>query len=195
MVHGERHAVVDVHHAILPTVGRLQPSSARLFEQSRMVESDVRVPAPVHMILHAAAHLFHDGEIAGAVRDLVDLDRLLREFEGEPDFWPSLVTEAPALQLTRPLFYAVRYARRMFETPVPEVALQAMAAWGPAAPVRVVMDRLVDATIAGPIGPSSSAAAFLLYVRSHWLRMQVRLLVTHLILKSLSPTPPAEADA
>ena len=65
---------------------------------------------PSHMVLHAAAHLFHDGEIAGAIRDLVDLDSLLRYFGDDPKFWGDLMGGASTLGLTRPAYYALRYA-------------------------------------------------------------------------------------
>ena len=76
MVHRERRSVVDVHHGILPRTSRLKPSPDRLLQQAETLGDGVRVLAPAHIVLHAAAHLFHDGEIAGAIRDLVDLDQL-----------------------------------------------------------------------------------------------------------------------
>ena len=36
--------------------------------------------SPADMIVHAAAHLFADGDLAGGLRNLWDIDRLLREF-------------------------------------------------------------------------------------------------------------------
>src|SRR5262245_51155448 len=69
MVHRDRHSIVDLHHAILPRTSRLHPPSSRILERAREVQPGVFVPCPAHMILHAAAHLFHDGEISGAIRD------------------------------------------------------------------------------------------------------------------------------
>jgi hypothetical protein len=34
------------------------------------------------MVLHSATHLFYDGELNHGLRDLVDLDDLLRHFSG-----------------------------------------------------------------------------------------------------------------
>lgn len=184
MIHGERGSVVDVHHAILPRTGRLRPSSARLIERAIVTEPGVSVLAPAHMILHAAAHLFHDGEIAGAVRDLVDLDGLLREYSADSSFWSDLVAEAEALDLRRPVYYAIRYAHRMFDTPVPDAVRQQLEAWAPPPPVRLVMDAFVERALPAPAAHASSLAAFALYVRSHWLRMPPLLLVRHLIRKT-----------
>jgi hypothetical protein len=87
------------------------------------------------MVLHAAAHLFHDGEITGAIRDLVDLDRLLRHFGEDSNFWNDLVREARELHLTRPMYYAIRYSRKFLQTPIPQEFIDELSGWSPG-PVR-----------------------------------------------------------
>jgi hypothetical protein len=187
MVHGDRRSIVDVHHAILPRTSRLKPSSERLLERALPVGDGVSVLCPAHMVLHAAAHLFHDGEIAGAIRDLVDLDQLLRSFGQQDAFWGDLVREAVALDLTRPAYYALRYAHRWFETPVPGAVVAEISAWAPPAPVGRLMDALVQRTIPEGFLDTSRAAVFALYVRSHWLRMPPLQVMRHLARKSLRP--------
>jgi Uncharacterised nucleotidyltransferase len=185
MVHRDRRSVVDVHHAILPRTSRLKPSSERLLECATPVAKGVHVLCPAHMVLHAAAHLFHDGEIAGAIRDLVDLDQLLRSFSQDEAFWEDLLNEAVTLDLTRPAYYALRYAQRWFATPVPGAVVVRYSAWGPPAAVRHLMDALVQRTIPEGFRDTSQAAVFALYVRSHWLRMPPLQVVRHLTRKSL----------
>lgn len=185
MVHRDRRSIVDIHHAILPRTSRLKPSSERLLERAMPVAGGVRVLCPTHMVLHAAAHLFHDGEIAGAIRDLVDLDQLLRSFGQQQAFWEDLVQEAVALDLTRPAFYALRYAHRWFDTPVPGVVVAETSAWAPPGAVRRLMDALVERTIPKSSRDTSQAAVFALYVRSHWLRMPPLQVMRHLARKSV----------
>ena len=182
MIHKERQSVIDLHHAILPRTSRLRPSTDRLFERSALAAPDRRVLSPAHRVLHAAAHLFHDGEIAGAVRDLFDLDALFRWFGRDERFWPDFLQEAKALQLTRPAYYAVRYSRRLLDTPIPTHGAETVVAWKPNAAVERVMDTLVERTLLGSSG--APAAAFALYVRSHWLRMPPLLLGKHLLHKA-----------
>ena len=184
MVHRDRRSIVDVHHGILPQTSRLKPSSERLLEHATRIGDGVRVLCPAHIVLHAAAHLFHDGEIAGAIRDLVDLDQLLRWFGRDAAFWRNLRRETPALDLARPAYYALRYARRWFGTPLPDDVIAEMAAWSPPAAVVRLMDTLVDRAVMGHSGRASSAAVFALYVRSHWLKMPPLQLVRHLIKKA-----------
>jgi hypothetical protein len=184
MVHRDRRSIVDVHHGILPQTSRLKPSSERLLEHATPIGDGVRVLCPAHIVLHAAAHLFHDGEIAGAIRDLVDLDQLLRWFGRDEAFWRSFRRETRALDLARPAYYALRYARRWFGTPLPDDVIAEMAAWAPPAAVVRLMDTLVDRAVMGHAGRASSAAVFALYVRSHWLKMPPLQLVRHLIKKA-----------
>ena len=89
------------------------------------------------------------------------------------------------MDLTRPLYYALRYTHRWFETPVPDAVTAAMQAWAPPAPVRRLMDALVDGAMMGTTGPAASASVFALFVRSHWLKMPPLLVTRHLLRKSL----------
>ncbi|HET9830831.1 MAG TPA: nucleotidyltransferase family protein [Vicinamibacterales bacterium] len=184
MVHRERQTIVDVHHAILPGTSRLHPASERLLERA-VTAGDVHVLCPSHMVLHAAAHLFHDGEIAGAIRDLVDIDQLLRCFGRDGPFWEDFIGEARTLDLTRPAYYAVTYARRWFATSVPDWVVRELQSWAPPAPVGRLMEALVARSIATTSGRSSSFAVFALYVRSHWLRMPPLRVIAHLSRKAL----------
>jgi len=185
MVHRERRSILDLHHGILPQTSRLSPSSARLIERALSIDGRIRVLCPAHMVLHAAAHLFHDGEIAGAIRDVVDLDGLLRCFGGTQDFWEDFIGEARALELTRPAYYAVRYARRLLDTPVPPDVVATIDAAAPSLTVQRLMDALVETTLVAKSGGLSSAAGLALYVRSHWLRMPPLLLARHLLRKGM----------
>ncbi len=187
LVHAERGSIVDVHHAILPTTSRLKPSSDRLLAQARPIgASGEHVLSPAHMVLHGAAHLFHDGEVAGALRDLVDLDSLLRVFGAEPGFWEAFTEEARQLQLTRPAYYALRYTQQWFDTPIPSAVVETMNAWKPNPVVGRLMDLLVQSTLPSTMRDPSAAAALALYVRSHWLRMPPWLLAPHLLRKALA---------
>jgi hypothetical protein len=188
MVHRERGSVIDLHHAILPRTGRLHPPTSQLLKWSIEVSSGIRVLCPAHMILHAAAHLFHDGEIDGAIRDLVDLDTLLRSFSCRDGFWRDLTTEAVELQLMRPTFYSLRYARRLLGTPIPADVEGVVAQWAPPRPAQALMDLLVERTLKGGAATTSRASAKALYIRSHWLRMPPVMLMRHLFHKAfLSP--------
>jgi len=187
--HISRQTLLDVHHAILPRTARLKPDSAKLLAASRPVagKARLRVLAPVDMVLHSATHLFCNEDVGNSLRDLVDLDSLLREFASEESFWPRLTVRAGELDLTRPLYYALRYAVRLLDTPVPDPVLGAAEIGRPPTLLRGLMDALFLRTLQpDPASDSlSSLARGSLYVRAHWLRMPPLLLAQHLAVKAL----------
>ena len=109
----------------------------------------------------------------------------------------GLVPRAVEVGLARPLYYALRYTKLKLGTPVPDgVAAAAAAAAGPAGPLRVLMDALFVRALR-PKHPSCSGAAtrlarWLLYVRGHWLRMPMPLLLYHLTRKAVVRPDDAE---
>ena len=191
LVHGERHTVLDVHHSLVPVTSRLKIDPEPLLADAEPIgETGLWRLAPPDMVAHAAIHLFHDGEVAGHFRDLVDVDGLLREFGPKPGFWSALADRAHRPGLGRPLFYALRYAHRYLGTPIPRTVIDAIERFGPAWPTAAVMDRVIAAALLpGPPFPDrqdngSGLARQMLYIRSHWLKMPPLLLAAHLLHKS-----------
>lgn len=192
--HIQRDTVIDVHHAILPDTARYHPDSSKL--RSRAVAVDglpgIHVLAAEDRILHSATHLFHDGELPHGLRDLTDLDLLLRGAGVDRDFWLRLTARADELQLGRSLFYALRYLRHFLDTPVPDSVMSALEAAAPNRVTLALMDRIFTrvlapdhASCADAFTPAARLAAF---VRAHWLRMPPHLLIPHLFHKAfISP--------
>jgi hypothetical protein len=193
MQHVKRQSLIDVHHAILPETAAARPDPDKLRAAAVPVsgEEGLRVFAPVDMVLHSAVHLFSDGEFDKGLRDLVDIHRLLLDFGRDPTFWAALPRRAAELELSRPLFYALRYSGQLLGTPVPEATMAALAD-RPPAPLLVFMDALFRRALlpmhASCTGPMSGPARFLLYLRGNWLRMPPLLLARHLFHKAfISP--------
>jgi len=195
--HNVRMSVLDVHHAILPRTARLAPSSAKLLEAALPVagEPRLRVLCPTDMVLHCATHLLHNEELSQGLRDLADLDSLLCRFGNSPGFWDALPRRAAELDLCRPLAYGVRYAVRYFGSSVPAAVRDAIGAGGASRATVRLMDALYDRALQ-PVGdhgagPATSMARSALYLRGHWLRMPLPLLLFHLCIKATRRTPEA----
>jgi Uncharacterised nucleotidyltransferase len=190
LLHRERGTVVDLHHTILPPTARLKPDPAKLWSAALPLGAGpLHVLAPPDMVLHSAAHLFHDGDLGRSIRDLVDIADLLTHFgRRERDFWPALVPRAAELRLGRPLFYALRYCRRLLRVAIPAAVSSAAARCAPPLPIIEAMDRVVPrALVPGAVeGAADRSAAMLLYIRSHWLRMPPWLLARHLSHQSIA---------
>lgn len=203
MKHTHRGTVLDVHHAILPDTARLKPASEKLLEKIQPVSgcNNIYVLSNIDMVLHSATHLFHDGELENGLRDLVDLDALLRHFSKDEQFWDQLIERAVEMDLIRPLYYALRYSQQILQTPVPDVVMKAATAVGRPA---IALASLMDALFARALMPDHSScddaltplARWLLYIRSHYLRMPFHLLIPHLLRKAIKKRfSPAQEDA
>ena len=184
LTHAERGVEIDLHHNIWMRAGRLRSPATSLIEAARPVNGTrFHVLAPVDMTLHAMVHLF-SGEMGGTLRELMDIDRLLRHHAAaEPNFWEDFWARAVALRLSRPAFYGLRYAREIFGTPIPGQFMTMPRPHAPGTAVLALMDTLVPATLLSstPVPQPRSLywARMLLYVRSHWLRMPAGLLAWH----------------
>jgi len=191
MQHLHRGTTLDLHHNILPLTARFKPDGRRLVESAVALPGwpGLHVLAPTDMVLHCMTHLFMNEETSHSLRDLSDLDLLLRHFGGDASFWPRLVERAKLLDLQRPLHYGIRHAMQVLGTPVPSDMAAKINAFAPAAPMRMLMDAIWYRALRCP-HPSaavtgSSAARFALYVRGHWLRMPPWMLARHLTIKAL----------
>ncbi|MBT9485982.1 MAG: nucleotidyltransferase family protein [Rubrivivax sp.] len=200
MMHNDRGSVLDVHHAILPDTAHVQPDSRLLMAdatESAMMPA-FRVLSPVDMLLHSMTHLLHNDELSHGLRDLSDIDLMLRHQAANAAFWSALATRAEQLGLGRTLHQGLTAAVEVLGTPVPSQALT--SARRHAAPVW--QDRglawLWRQALRGPHAScrtaGAEAAEGLLYVRAHALRMPPGLLLRHLTIKAFKrvwPTPEA----
>ena len=186
--HQEREIEVDLHHNILPRTSRLKPQPELLFDDAVDDPSGCfRVLSPVDLIIHSSTHLFYDGGITNSIRDLVDIDSLLRFFAKNTNFWENLVPRAQQLDLVRPLYYTLRYVRRYLDTPIPESVMADTENGRPPRPILSLMDYLVPLALF-PQHPDfhstkAALASWFLYIRSHWLKMPPWLLAPHLVRK------------
>ncbi|RMG34768.1 MAG: hypothetical protein D6720_08530, partial [Gammaproteobacteria bacterium] len=142
VVHLSRQTTVDIHHSILPPTTRLKPDSRLLLAEAEPLPGyeEVYTLSPRDMILHSACHLFHEGELHHGLRDLVDIHTLLDEFMTDQATWEGLVNRARQLDLMPPLYYALRYASRILNTPVPPEIFTAIAPGGPGPLVGAMQD-------------------------------------------------------
>jgi hypothetical protein len=141
-------------------------------------------------------HLFQEGEFSHGLRDLLDLKDLLQHFEKQPDFWSELFHRADALGLQIPLFHALFHIQRLFGVSVPAIWTDRVSRMSPSAPARVAMAWLLGLALR-PDHPSCNTrwtglARWLLYVRSHALRMPLYLVVPHLVRKAWMRLVPAK---
>ena len=173
LIHRDRDRMIDVHHTILPPTARPTPDAAALIEATvPLGDSDagLRVLGREDMIVHAAAHLFADGDLGGGLRNLWDIDRLVREFDGD-GFVEGLLARAKLHGLDHATARALRLRDHLFVAPVMLGRRD-----------RLFADRLLARDGWGKA--TRAPLRFGFYVRSHLLRMPLPLLARHLTIKA-----------
>jgi hypothetical protein len=178
LIHRERDRMIDVHHTILPLTARRRPDAAAMIEASEKLDDGLRILAPADMVIHSAAHLFADGDLAGGLRNLWDIHCLLSDFAPrDPDFWPVLEQRAEHHELSSAVHRAARLADDLYGTAIPEN----WRVWDSA-------DPLFKARLLARNGwgrPTRPGLRFGFYIRSHWMRMPPMMLARHLLTKAL----------
>lgn len=191
--HMQRLITLDVHHNILPLTARAKPSADLLLAAAVPVPgTPLWTLAPVDMVLHSICHLFYDGEWDHALRDLWDIHQLLHHFGADPAFWAALPPRARALDLQRPLAYALEVLSALFDTAIP-ASVREQTVY--ALPRHANFMQGLFLAALRPANPScrrkrDDLARFALYVRGHYLRMPLPLLLPHLLRKALRSDEP-----
>ncbi len=172
LIHREREAMIDVHHTILPLTHRATPDAGAMVADAVELDSGYHILSPDDRIIHCAAHLLADGDLAGGLRNLWDMHCLLSEVTN----WDGLAARAHHHQLWPAVHRALRLAADLFGTAIPAQhdhwhrqdkwyrrRLTARDNWG------------------REIRPMTRLA---FYIRSHWIRMPPLLLARHLWAKA-----------
>lgn len=193
---------LDLHHAILPPLGRIRPDTASLFASAvPLADSPFHVLSPIDQVLHAVVHLAYDSDFVGRLRDLVDIDSLLRLLPlTDRERASALVERARHHGMLRPLWLAAALCGNWLKTPGCDELLRSLAAasaglarsaWVLPLANRVLGPPTLDATDAG----SRRAAGMVLEARAAWLRMPPWLLAYHATSKLVRRFARPRADA
>lgn len=179
---------LDVHHNILQPTHRFAIDADPIIEQAQAVEgSPLRTLSSADQILHSATHLTMSDELRGGLRDVHDLILIYRQELAKDSLFPEqLIDRALQLELGRPLFYVMDFAERKLGLSVPASAAQKLVEMAPPMPALSLMRYLLDQRLS-PRGHNTGGTPiteFLLYVRSHWIRMPPALLARHLLRKA-----------
>jgi hypothetical protein len=183
LIHRERDRMIDVHHTILPLTARPKPLPGDLIDQRVELGDGLSVLSPEHMVVHAAAHLIADGDLAGGLRNLWDIDRLCRQFSRQdPEFYLGIAEEAAAHGLFDQTMRALRLSRRLYGTPLVAYDGPSRVRYDQKASDRLFLRRLLARDGWGR--QTRTATRFGFYVRGHLMRMPPLMLARHLLKKA-----------
>lgn len=189
--HLKRQTTLDLHHSIIPPISHSGFSAAKLWQQTTAIKGmpNLYTLSNIDMILHSATHLFHEGEFDQGLRDLSDMDLLIEEYILKEALWDNLLARAAELNLEIPLYYALNYTRIILHTAVPEDVICKAAKQGKLGRFH---NQIMDYLFLKALAPNhetcktqgAAVAKFLLFIRSHWIRMPWHLLLPHLTRKA-----------
>lgn len=182
MTHLQRGTTIDLHHSLAMPTCRIQ------IDSESMIAAAVPVPGPGNwyrlkdedMVLHAASHLLLNSEFDRGLRDLWDIDLLMRHFgAATPGFVYRVLARAETVGLGKIIRCAFTLSHRIFRTPLPQEALASgsLLLWllGGAASTRHPQTRPYIQGVADQ----------LLFMREMTLRLPAPLLARHLWHKAI----------
>ena len=189
MVHLQRGTTIDLHHSLAMPTCRIRIDSPRMIEEAvalsgsgnwyRLKDED--------MVLHAASHLLLNSEFDRGLRDLWDIDLLMRHFETiTPNFADRVLLRAETVGLGQIVRSAFTLCYRFFRTPLPGQALASSS------PLMWLLACSANTRHPQTRPRAQGVADQLLFVRELALRLPAHLLVRHLWHKAFVGFKPKE---
>ena len=178
MTHLQRGTTIDLHHSLVMPTCRVRVDSSRMIAAAMPARADGfwwRLQDE-DMVLHAASHLILNSEFDRGLRDLWDIDVLLRHFASmRPDFPDRLRARAQEVGLEQVLLQVLWLASRFFGTPLPRNAANVKSS------MFLQWVSLAAATRHPDTRPwGQHGADFALMLREMYLRLPNKLLAIHL---------------
>lgn len=188
MIHNIRGTTLDVHHNLMPLTSRFNFDAGKLNAEDHITPG---VLPPEDRLLHSIVHLFMETSYEKGLRDLSDIDLLIKQFSSSDSrFWSDLLKRSEELGLNRLLFYGLRYAHIILGTSIADSTFIRLKDNGmPNRFVLNIMDKIVKAVMTDTKKENSlqlRISHFALFVRGHWLKMPLHTLTYHVIHKSFN---------
>jgi hypothetical protein len=177
MMHLQRGTVIDLHHSLV------MPTCKIRVDVKSMIDDIVPIPGEGNwfrlkdedLVLHAASHLLLNSEFDRGLRDLWDIDLLMRYFSADmPDFGEAVLHRAERVGLGRVVRQAFTLCARLFRTPLPQRALNERG------PVMKLLGAAIDTRHPDTRSSWQALADQLLLYRELNLRLPPALLARHL---------------
>ncbi|MGS2721919.1 nucleotidyltransferase family protein [Paraglaciecola aestuariivivens] len=186
LYHVLRSTVLDVHHNLyLPISGR-SPNVALFLTNNVVCKNGSTVLGPAETVLHSIIHLFLNEDFTNAFRDLFDLYWLIEEY-GNNSFWQQLHSLAQETKFEKELYYCLALLIKVYVIAPPSIYALLVAKFENPRSRFFIEHILYNA-----ITPKHSlldnfyikSARALIFLKGHWLKMPLHILIKHLAIKS-----------
>lgn len=182
--HKFRGAVLDLHHNLVPPISGRAPDISHFLNAVEYTEQGCAVLSASATVLHSIIHLVFNEEWDNAFRDLLDISMLIDEL-AHANFWEELHQLAHVSGFKKELGEGLYLLNAVFGVcPPPGTA---------AADLRESADGWASRHILLPaalphhpliVGRKNRLAISACYLRGHWLKMPLFVLLKHLVTKA-----------
>ena len=180
--HRSRGTILDVHHALLPPTSRYYVDTDKMFAEAvQLPGRKLWTFTPVDIFIHSAVHAYADGAVDAPVRTLVEQYLLFQDLSVKER--STLLERARNVGARSAVAIALWLIGTLFddqEAKKASIVLQK--------PLRHFFIKLAVVSKASD-GAAAPLAKGYLYIRSHYLRMPMHLLLPHLIKKAMKWRP------
>ncbi|WP_417451696.1 nucleotidyltransferase family protein [Kordiimonas sp.] len=177
MRHGKRRTLIDVHHRLLPLTARLQPRHDLMVAHAIPLENKgLRVFDACDRFIHSAIHIFADGAFETVARSFIELYHLFGDLSVQDQ--QRLVVRAVEVNAIKPVAGALWAVSHYFGCAKAHAILRSMGVRRVNGALRFFLRTLVRG------GPFTPLAKLALYIRSHYMRMPLSMLIKHLLSKA-----------
>ncbi|WP_414828092.1 nucleotidyltransferase family protein [Alteromonas sp. H39] len=177
---------VDLHHNLyLPISGRA-PKIELFLARTRETATDITVFEAEAMVLHSCIHLILNEDFSGALRDLFDIHLLCEEFDSA-EFHTSLFELAKSAGLLLELYYCLALRAHVFKHRSPLLSKLEALSVTKKLTTRFTLVLLKQAIVPAHFTTETwkrRLSRFAIYIRGHYLKMPLRRLSVHFLIKA-----------
>lgn len=187
MVNSKSGITLDLHHNLIPVVSRVRLDGSVILDGAVEKEQAYRTLSSEDKVLHSAAHLLLDSEFNHGFRDLHDIYLMLMEFQSEDEcFIDRLQKRAIELNFDFILYHCLRLQQEMFLLPIDNKILSGLRTNRIAKLKAEIIVKLFKVVLLPTPDKKLTFAiySYLLFLRSHWLKMPLNILIPHLTYKA-----------
>ena len=189
--HITRLTTLDVHHNILPMTNKkvIDPRKLNYKLVSHEWCGELLTLDPIDTVVHSSVHLFTESEFSKGLRDLSDIDMLIRYFsKNDANFVDKLTLRSNELGLSSYTKLALRYTNLILHTPeaANKKPIENNTLYSKLS--RILWDfcyiNIFKPHHSSVNNPAMKVAKLILYWKGHLLRMPLKLLIPHLAIKT-----------
>ena len=184
--HPERGVTLDIHHTIIPPISGIEIPESLLFGTTKHTESGKITLSDPMMVIHCIIHLFYNEDYEKSFRDIFDIHLLLTDYEEKYQL-TSICQLADELGFSKEIYYACALTDAIFKTQRVKNLTGQSARYTHVTTTNFFIKNIILPAIMPHHDlintPWSNFARTIMFLRGHYLKMPLKVLVPHIWVK------------